>query len=150
MFEKELRIYLKSAASSLPCSEAKKLFADYVYSVSQDICSANMEKDFSSVLAQLGTDPQQTAHDFIESQPQKTIAKWNAAACRRNFLLKLAVGLTIAAMTVLVVFFVVTKGVWIINTKTTYTDVGNIEYTQEELNQMAEQLSNQIAKEYRK
>lgn len=149
MFEKELHTYLKAAASSLPCSDAKKVFASYVYSVSRDVCSADTKDDFSAILAQLGADPHQAARHFVESQSLETIAKWHAAACRRKFLVKLAVGLTVGALAVLVAFFIATKGVLIVNTETTYTDLGNSEFTQQDLDDMAEQLTKQIAKEYR-
>lgn len=145
MFEKELRIYLKAAASFLPCPEAKKLFTRYVYSVSQDICSEKNEKDFSAVLSQLGTDPQRAARDFVESQSQETIARWHDAARRHKVRKHLALGLTVGVLMIIIAFFVVTKGVFIVNTDTTIINWGNTDMTQEEILERA--MKQPLAKE---
>jgi len=149
MFEKELQTYLKAASPALPCAEARAAFAAYVRGAAQDVCSGDPQADFATAAAQLGADPEQTARDFAQSQSPETLARWQAVAHRRTVRLRLAVGLTVGVLAVLVAFFVVTKGILIVNTETTYTDLGNIEYTQEDLNHMAEQLTKQIAKEYR-
>lgn len=46
-----------------------------------------------------------------------------------------------------VIFFTATKGVMIVNTETTYTDLGGEDYSQNELDKMAKQKIEQIAKE---
>ena len=57
MFEKELQTYLKAAAPALPCAEARAAFAAYVRGAAQDVCGADPEVDFTTVVAQLGADP---------------------------------------------------------------------------------------------
>ena len=109
MFEKELQTYLKAASSALPCAEARAAFEGYVHCVAQDVCSATSEESFTVMVAQLGSTPEQAARDFMESQSPETIARWKAAAHRHKFRLRLALGLVIGVLVVLVTFFVVTK-----------------------------------------
>ena len=109
MFEKELQTYLKAASSALPCAEARAAFEGYVHCVAQDVCSATSKESFTVVVAQLGSTPEQAARDFMESQSPETIARWKAAAHRHKFRLRLALGLVIGVLVVLVTFFVVTK-----------------------------------------
>ena len=132
MFEKELQTYLKAAAPALPCAEARAAFAAYVRGAAQDVCGADPEVDFTTVVAQLGADPEQAARDFVQSQSPETLARWQAAARRRKVRLRLTVGLTIGVLAALVTFFVVTKGVLLINTETTYIDFGDTDMTPEE------------------
>lgn len=112
MFEIELQTYLKAASSALPCAEARAAFEGYVHCVAQDVCSATSEESFTVVVAQLGSTPEQAARDFMESQSPETIARWKAAAHRHKFRLRLALGLVIGVLVVLVTFFVVTKQRW--------------------------------------
>ena len=112
MFEKELQTYLKAASSALPCAEARAAFEGYVHCVAQDVCSATSEESFTVMVAQLGSTPEQAARDFMESQSPETIARWKAAAHRHKFRLRLALGLVIGVLVVLVTFFVVTKQRW--------------------------------------
>lgn len=141
MFEKELQTYLKAAAPALPCAEARAAFAAYVRGAAQDVCGADPEVDFTTVAAQLGADPEQAARDFVQSQSPETLARWQAAARRRKVRLRLTVGLTIGVLAVLVAFFVVTKGVLLINTETTYIDFGDTDMTLEEQAEAALELT---------
>lgn len=141
MFEKELQTYLKAAAPALPCAEARAAFAAYVRGAAQDVCGGDLQADFAAAAAQLGTDPEQAARDFVQSQSPETLARWQAAARRRKVRLRLAVGLTIGVLAVLVAFFVVTKGVLLINTETTYIDFGDTDMTLEEQAEAALELT---------
>lgn len=141
MFEKELQTYLKAAAPALPCAEARAAFAAYVRGAAQDVCGADPEVDFTTVVAQLGADPEQAARDFVQSQSPETLARWQAAARRRKVRLRLTVGLTIGVLAALVTFFVVTKGVLLINTETTYIDFGDTDMTLEEQAEAALELT---------
>jgi len=141
MFEKELQTYLKAAAPALPCAEARAAFAAYVRGAAQDVCGGDPQADFAAAAAQLGTDPEQAARDFVQSQSPETLARWQAAARRRKVRLRLAVGLTIGVLAVLVAFFVVTKGVLLINTETTYIDFGDTDMTLEEQAEAALELT---------
>lgn len=141
MFEKELQTYLKAAAPALPCAEARASFAAYVRGAAQDVCGGDPQADFAATAAQLGTDPEQAARDFVQSQSPETLARWQAAARRRKVRLRLAVGLTIGVLAVLVAFFVVTKGVLLINTETTYIDFGDTDMTLEEQAEAALELT---------
>lgn len=141
MFEKELQTYLKAAAPALPCAEARAAFAAYVRGAAQDVCGADPEVEFTTVAAQLGADPEQAARDFVQSQSPKMLARWQAAARRRKVRLRLTVGLTIGVLAVLVAFFVVTKGVLLINTETTYIDFGDTDMTLEEQAEAALELT---------
>lgn len=141
MFEKKLQTYLKAAAPALPCAEARAAFAAYVRGAAQDVCGADPEVEFTTVAAQLGADPEQAARDFVQSQSPKMLARWQAAARRRKVRLRLAVGLTIGVLAALVAFFVVTKGVLLINTETTYIDFGDTDMTLEEQAEAALELT---------
>lgn len=141
MFEKELRTYLKAAAPALPCAEARAAFAAYVRGAAQDVCGGDPQADFAAAAAQLGADPEQAARDFAQSQSPETLARWQAAARRRKVRLRLAVGLTIGVLAVLVAFFVVTKGVLLVNTETTYIDFGDTDMTLEEQAEAALELT---------
>lgn len=141
MFEKELQTYLKAAAPALPCAEARASFAAYVRGAAQDVCGGDPQADFAAAAAQLGADPEQAARDFVQSQSPETLARWQAAARRRKVRLRLAVGLTIGVLAVLVAFFVVTKGVLLINTETTYIDFGDTDMTLEEQAEAALELT---------
>lgn len=141
MFEKKLQTYLKAAAPALPCAEARAAFAAYVRGAAQDVCGADPEVEFTTVAAQLGADPEQAARDFVQSQSPKMLARWQAAARRRKVRLRLAVGLTIGVLAALVTFFVVTKGVLLINTETTYIDFGDTDMTLEEQAEAALELT---------
>lgn len=141
MFEKELQTYLKAAAPALPCAEARAAFAAYVRGAAQDVCGGDPQADFATAAAQLGADPEQAARDFVQSQSPETLARWQAAARRRKVRLRLAVGLTIGVLAVLAAFFVVTKGVLLINTETTYIDFGDTDMTLEEQAEAALELT---------
>ena len=141
MFEKELQTYLKAAAPALPCAEARAAFAAYVRGAAQDVCGGDPQADFATAAAQLGADPEQAARDFAQSQSPETLARWQAVAYRRKVRLRLAVGLTIGVLAVLVAFFVVTKGVLLVNTETTIVNWGNTDMTQEEMLEKAMELS---------
>lgn len=141
MFEKELQTYLKAAAPALPCAEARAAFAAYVRGAAQDVCGGDPQADFAAAAAQLGADPEQAARDFVQSQSPETLARWQAAARRRKVRLRLAVGLIIGVLAALVAFFVVTKGVLLINTETTYIDFGDTDMTLEEQAEAALELT---------
>lgn len=141
MFEKELQTYLKAAAPALPCAEARAAFAAYVRGAAQDVCGADPEVDFTTVVAQLGADPEQAARDFVQSQSPETLARWQAAARRRKVRLRLTVGLTIGVLAALVTFFVVTKGVLLVNTETTIINWGDTDMTQEEMLEKAMEIT---------
>jgi len=141
MFEKELQTYLKAAAPALPCAEARAAFAAYVRGAAQDVCGGDPQADFATAAAQLGADPEQAARDFAQSQSPETLARWQAVAHRRKVRLRLAVGFTIGVLAVLVAFFVVTKGVLLVNTETTIVNWGNTDMTQEEMLEKAMKLS---------
>ena len=141
MYEKELQTYLKAAAPALPCAEARAAFAAYVRGAAQDVCGGDPQADFAAAAAQLGADPEQAARDFVQSQSPETLARWQAAARRRKIRLRLAVGLIIGVLAALVAFFVVTKGVLLINTETTYIDFGDTDMTLEEQAEAALELT---------
>lgn len=141
MFEKELQTYLKAAAPALPCAEAWAAFAAYVRGAAQDVCGGDPQADFATAAAQLGADPEQAARDFAQSQSPETLARWQTVAHRRKVRLRLAVGLTIGVLAALVAFFVVTKGVLLVNTETTIVNWGNTDMTQEEMLEKAMELS---------
>lgn len=141
MFEKELQTYLKAAAPALPCAEARAAFAAYVRGAAQDVCGGDLQVDFAAAAAQLGTDPEQAARDFAQSQSPETLARWQAAARRHKVRLRLAVGLTIGVLAALVAFFVVTKGVLLVNTETTIVNWGNTDMTQEEMLEKAMEIT---------
>lgn len=141
MFEKELQTYLKAAAPALPCAEARAAFVAYVRGAARDVCGGDPQADFATAAAQLGGDPEQAARDFVQSQSPETLARWQAAARRRKVRLRLAVGLTIGVLAVLAAFFVVTKGVLLINTETTYIDFGDTDMTLEEQAEAALELT---------
>ena len=148
MFEKERDAFLKAARPALPCAEARSAFARYVGEVAQDVLTNVPGADFAAVAAQLGPTPRQAAEDFVDSQPPETQARWSAAGRRQKRTVRLAVGLVIAVLAVIAVFFIATKGVLVVNTETTYMDWSDQEYTQEELDVLAEQALEQIAKEH--
>ena len=77
----------------------------------------------------------------MQSQSPETLARWQAAARRRKVRLRLTVGLTIGVLAALVTFFVVTKGVLLINTETTYIDFGDTDMTLEEQAEAALELT---------
>ena len=96
--------------------------------------------DFSVIAEQLGPSPRQAALDFFDSQPPEIQAQWTAEGRRRKKLLWLAVGATIAVLLLAVAFFVVTKGVMIVNTETTYFDFSGTSMTLEEQTKLAMEL----------
>lgn len=148
--EKDLQSYLKVAASVLPCREARKEFSSYVHyvhNVAHDISIENPDADFATVASLLGTTPKQAATDFVESQSPQTISRWNRSAHRYKYGLQLLVGIILVVLLSVVIFFTATKGVMIVNTETTYTDLGGEDYSQNELDKMAKQKIEQIAKE---
>lgn len=122
--EKDLQSYLKVAASALPCREARKEFSSYVHNVAHDISIENPDADFATVASLLGTTPKQVAADFVESQSPQTISRWNRSAHRYKYGLQLLVGIIVVVLFSVVIFFTTTKGVMIVNTETTYTDLG--------------------------
>ncbi len=146
--EKDLQSYLKSAASALPCREARKAFFSYVHNAVRDISMSNPDADFAAVANMLGAAPKQAAADFVESQSEQTIARWNLTVSRRKYGLRLVVGMIIAILLSAVIFFTATKGVVIINTKTTYTDLGDVDYSQDELDKMAKEEIERITQEH--
>lgn len=141
MFEKKLQTYLKAAAPALPCAEARAAFAAYVRGAAQDVCGGDPQADFAAAAAQLGADPEQAARDFVQSQSPKMLARWQAAARRRKVRLRLTVGLTIGVLAALVTFFVVTKGVLLVNTETTIINWGDTDMTQEEMLEKAMEIT---------
>lgn len=145
--EKDLQSYLKVAASALPCREARKEFSSYVHNVAHDISIENPDADFATVASLLGTTPKQVAADFVESQSPQTISRWNRSAHRYKYGLQLLVGIIVVVLFSVVIFFTTAKGVMIVNTETTYTDLGGEDYSQNELDKMAKQKLEQIAKE---
>ena len=145
--EKDLQSYLKVAASALPCREARKEFSSYVHNVAHDMSIENPDADFATVASLLGTTPKQVAADFVESQSPQTISRWNRSAHRYKYGLQLLVGIIVVVLFSVVIFFTTTKGVMIVNTETTYTDLGGEDYSQNELDNMAKQQLEQIAKE---
>lgn len=148
MFDKDLNSYLRAANRALPCGAARTAFARYVNEVAQDVLRNDPGADFAAVTEQLGPTPRQAAADFVDSQPPETQARWEAAGRRRKRMIWLAVGLVIAVLAAIAVFFIATKGVLVVNTETTYIDLGDQEYTQEEMDEYIRQFSEQIAKEH--
>lgn len=148
MFDKDLNIYLRTANRALPCGTARTAFACYINEVAQDVLRNDPNADFAAVTEQLGSTPRQAAEDFMESQPPETLARWEAEGRHRKRTVILAVGVTIAALAAALAFFVVTKGILIVNTETTYTGHQESNPAQEELDELASQLSEQIAKEH--
>lgn len=141
MFEKERDAFLKAAHPALPCAEARSAFARYVGEVAQDVLTNAPGTDFSAVAAQLGPTPRQAAADFVDSQPPETQARWAAAGKRQRRTARLAVGLVIAVLVAVAVFFLVTEGVLVVNTETTYIDFGDTNMTFEEQAKAALELT---------
>lgn len=141
MFEKERDAFLKAARQALPCPEARSAFARYVSEVAQDVLTNVPGVDFAAVAAQLGPTPRQAAADFVDSQPSETQARWAAAGKRKRRTARLAVGLVIAVLVAVAVFFLVTEGVLVVNTETTYIDFGDTGMTPEEQIQAALELT---------
>lgn len=141
MFDKDLNSYLRAANRALPCGAARTAFARYVNEVTQDVLRNNPGADFAAVTEQLGPTPRQAAEDFMESQPPETLARWEAEGRHRKRRVILAVGLVIAALAAAVAFFLVTRGVLVINTETTYVDFSGTEMTPEEQVQAALELT---------
>lgn len=148
MFEKERDAFLKAARPALPCPEARSAFARYVDEVAQDVLTNVPGADFAAVVAQLGPTPRQAAEDFLESQPPETLARWEAEGRRQKRTVILAAGVVIAALAAALAFFVVTKGILIVNTETTYTDLGEQQYTPEDLDELTNQVIEQSQKEH--
>ena len=148
MFDKDLNSYLRAANTALPCGAARIAFARYVNEVAQDVLRNAPGADFAAVTEQLGPTPRQAAEDFMESQPPETLARWEAEGHRQKRTVILAVGLAIAALAAALAFFVVTKGILIVNTETTYTDLGEQQYTPEDLDELANQVIEQSKKEH--
>lgn len=148
MFDKDLNSYLRAANRALPCGAARTAFARYVNEVTQDVLRNDPGADFAAVTEQLGPTPRQAAEDFMESQPPETLARWEAEGRHRKRTVILVVGLAIVALAAIAVFFIATKGVLVVNTETTYIDLGDQEYTQEEMDEYIRQFSEQIAKEH--
>lgn len=132
MFEKELQTYLKAAAPALPCAEARAAFGDYLHRAAEDIRGADPAAGFAAVAAQLGAVPEQAARDFVGRQSPETLARWQASARRRKLSLRLTAGLVIGVLLALIAFFVVTRGVLIVNTKTTYVNFDDTDIPPEE------------------
>ena len=141
MFDKDLNSYLRTANRALPCGAARTAFARYVNEVAQDVLRNDPGADFAAVTEQLGPTPRQAAEDFMESQPPETLARWEAEGRHRKRTVILAVGLVIAALAAAVAFFLVTRGVLVINTETTYVDFSGTEMTPEEQVQAALELT---------
>lgn len=148
MFDKDLNSYLRTANRALPCGAAHIAFARYVNEVAQDVLRNDPGADFAAVTEQLGPTPRQAAEEFMESQPPETLARWDAEGRRRKRMIWLAVGLVIAVLAAALAFFVVTKGILIVNTETTYIDHQESNLAQEELDELANQLIEQSQKEH--
>ena len=148
MFDKDLNSYLRAANRALPCGEARTAFARYVNEVAQDVLRNDPGADFAAVTEQLGPTPRQAAEDFMESQPPETLARWDAEGRRQKRTVILAAGVVIAALAAALAFFVVTKGILIVNTETTYTDLGEQQYTPEDLDELTNQVIEQSQKEH--
>lgn len=148
MFDKDLNSYLRTANRALPCGAARTAFARYVNEVTQDVLRNNPGADFAAVTEQLGPTPRQAAEDFVESQPPEAQARWEAAGRHRKRTVILVVGLAIVALAAALAFFVVTKGILIVNTETTYIDHQESNLAQEELDELANQLIEQSQKEH--
>ena len=68
-----------------------------------------------------------------------------------SVIVSFCMGITESSLVVLfsvVIFFEATKGVMVINTETTYADLGGEDYSQNELDELAKQNIEQIAKEH--
>lgn len=148
MFDKDLNSYLRAANRALPCGAARTAFACYVNEVAQDVLRNDPGADFAAVTEQLGPTPRQAAEDFMESQPPETLARWDAEGRRQKRTVILAAGVVIAALAAALAFFVVTKGILIVNTETTYTDLGEQQYTPEDLDELTNQVIEQSQKEH--
>ena len=133
--------FLKTAQAVLPGPTARKEFVRYVQAVVQDMQENEEDWDFSAIAEQLGASPRQAALDFFDSQPPEIQAQWTAEGRRRKKLLWLAVGATIAILLLTVAFFVITKGVMIVNTETTNFDFSGTSMTLEEQTRMVLELT---------
>lgn len=146
--EKDLQSYLKIAAPALPCRAARKEFSSYVHNVARDISIENPDADFETIANMLGATPKQAAVDFVECQSAQTISQWSLSAKRHKYCLRLLIGIVVVVLFSVVIFFAATKGVMVINTETTYADLGGEDYSQNELDELAKQNIEQIAKEH--
>lgn len=96
----------------------------------------------------LGATPKQAAVDFVECQSAQTISQWSLSAKHHKYCLRLLIGIVVVVLFSVVIFFAATKGVMVINTETTYADLGGEDYSQNELDELAKQNIEQIAKEH--
>ena len=127
--EKDLQSYLKIAAPALPCRAARKEFSSYVHNVARDISIENPDA------------PKQAAVDFVECQSAQTISQWSLSAKHHKYCLRLLIGIVVVVLFSVVIFFAATKGVMVINTETTYADLGGEDYSQNELDELAKQIA---------
>lgn len=146
--EKDLQSYLKIAAPALPCRAARKEYSSYVHNVARDISIENPDADFETIANMLGATPKQAAVDFVECQSAQTISQWSLSAKHHKYCLRLLIGIVVVVLFSVVIFFAATKGVMVINTETTYADLGGEDYSQNELDELAKQNIEQIAKEH--
>lgn len=141
MCEKAKSHFLKTAQAALPGPTARKEFARYVQAVAQDMQGNTEDGDFFVVEEQLGASPRQAALDFFDSQPLEIQTEWIAEGRRRKKFRWMVVGATIAILLITVIFFVVTKGVMIVNTETTDFDFSDTSMTLEEQTQKVLELT---------
>lgn len=142
MFEQEQKKFVRRAAAGLPGAEARAYFARYVEAAARDLGGPGV--DFAAVADQLGGTPEQAAQAFLDSQSPETVARWQAGARRRTRRKIAALGVVIVILAGVVAFYIATRGVLVINTKTTYYDFGDTDLTLEEQAELALKLSEQI------
>lgn len=138
MFEAELKDYLHRTNAVLPGPQARKAFAAYTAGCVRDIAQNEPDADFAAVREQL-PDPTQAAEEFLAAQPEQTRQQWQRQARRRKWAARIAIAAVIIVLAGIVAFYVKTKGVFVVNTVTYYTDYGDTDLTPEEMLRIAEE-----------
>ena len=122
MYEKELKAYCRRATAKLHCSRAQRAaFKAQVYAGAQDFLAEQPDAPFAQVQAVLGA-PEEAAAAYMESLPPGTAERWRKR--QRTLLITLVAAALALAIAVGVLWY--TKGIFIINTKTTIIDSGEI------------------------
>lgn len=117
MFDRECAAFIRAGNRELPCREARRLFAQYVRDVAQDVCDNNPEADFSLVVALLGGSAEAAAVDFLESREETVL--WKALNRRRKHRIRIAVTAAVVIFVLFAVCYIHSDGLVFINTQTT-------------------------------
>lgn len=122
MFEQELRAYCREAERALACDKPhREAFRRFIEKSAREYQSERPDATFDELRALLG-DPRDAAALFMDTLPPGTAEEWRKKETRRKNAARLIVGVLIAALMALLVFFCTNKGVFFV--KTTIIDYG--------------------------